>query len=161
MTTTRAFAAASKTSPLAPSSIPRREPTERDVQLDIHYCGVCHSDLHTVRGEWDAAWPTTYPCVPGHEIVGRVTKVGPKVTKFKPGDLVAVGCMVDSCGRCGGCRAGLEQYCDVGGTIFTYNAPDPHKTAPVTYGGYSERIVVTENFVLRVPDKLDPAATAP
>src|SRR4029077_965680 len=104
---------------------------------------------------------TVYPCVPGHEIVGKVTRVGPKVTRFKPGDLAAVGCMVDSCGTCPSCKEGLEQYCDTGGTIFTYNAPDPHKTAPVTYGGYSERIVVDEKFVLHVPKNLDPAATAP
>jgi uncharacterized zinc-type alcohol dehydrogenase-like protein len=157
----KAFSAVSKTSPLALAGIPRREPTEHDVQIDIHYCGVCHSDLHTVRGEWDAAFPTVFPCVPGHEIVGRVSQIGAKVTKFKTGDLVAVGCMVDSCGKCGSCRSGLEQYCDAGGTIFTYNTPDPHMTAPVTYGGYSERIVVTEGFVLRVPEQLDPAATAP
>jgi uncharacterized zinc-type alcohol dehydrogenase-like protein len=126
----------------------------------ILYCGVCHSDLHAARNEWDA-WPTIYPCVPGHEIVGRVTKVGAKVTGFKVGDLAAVGCMVDSCGTCASCREGLEQYCDAGGTIFTYNSPDPTKTAPVTYGGYSERIVVNQKFVLHVSSKLNLPAVAP
>jgi len=160
MTSTRAFAANNAKSPLAPATIERRSPTERDVEIDILFCGVCHSDLHTVRNEW-SAWPTVYPCVPGHEIVGRVTKVGSNVAKFKVGDLAAVGCMVGSCGRCASCKEVLEQYCDVNGTIFTYNGPDPHKTAPVTYGGYSERIVVDERFVLRVSQKLDLAATAP
>jgi uncharacterized zinc-type alcohol dehydrogenase-like protein len=143
---------------MAPATIKRRMPTERDVEIDILFCGVCHSDLHTVRSEWSG---TVYPCVPGHEIVGRVTKVGSNVAKFKPGDLAAVGCMVGSCGRCASCKEGLEQYCDANGTIFTYNSPDPHKTAPVTYGGYSERIVVDERFVLRISEKLNLAATAP
>jgi alcohol dehydrogenase (NADP+) len=160
MAIVKAFAATKSTGPLSAASIPRREVGPSDVEFDILFCGVCHSDLHTVRNEW-SGWPTVYPCVPGHEIVGRVTKVGAKVTKFKPGDLAAVGCMVDSCGKCASCKDGLEQYCDVGGTIFTYNGPDPQKTAPVTYGGYSERIVVTEKFVLRVSDKLDLAAVAP
>jgi alcohol dehydrogenase (NADP+) len=160
MPSVKAFAANSATAPLAAATIPRREPGANDVELDILYCGVCHSDLHTARNEWDV-WPTVYPCVPGHEIVGRVTRVGPGVTKFKPGDLAAVGCMVDSCGTCPSCREGLEQYCDNGQTVFTYNAPDPHKTAAVTYGGYSERIVVNQNFVLRVSPKLNPAAVAP
>jgi alcohol dehydrogenase (NADP+) len=160
MATTRAFAAPSSKSPLAASSIPRREVGPTDVEFEILYCGVCHSDLHAVRNEW-AVWPTVYPCVPGHEIVGKVTRVGPKVTRFKPGDLAATGCMVASCGTCPSCKEGLEQYCDTGGTVFTYNSPDPHKTAPVTYGGYSEKIVVTEKFVLRVSPKLDLAATAP
>jgi uncharacterized zinc-type alcohol dehydrogenase-like protein len=160
MTTTRAFAANSSSSLLATASIARREPRPTDVEFDILFCGVCHSDLHTVRNEW-SAWPTVYPCVPGHEIVGRVTRVGPKVTRFKPGDRAAVGCMVNSCGTCGSCKEGLEQYCDRGKTIFTYNSPDPHGTAPVTYGGYSERIVVDEKFVLHVADSLDLAATAP
>jgi uncharacterized zinc-type alcohol dehydrogenase-like protein len=146
--------------PLAPNSFARREPRPTDVELDILFCGVCHSDLHTARNEW-AAWPTVYPCVPGHEIVGRVTRVGEKVTKFKPGDRAAVGYMVGSCGTCGSCKDGLEQYCDAGGTVFTYNSPDPHKTTPTTLGGYSEKIVVDEAFVLRVSDKLDPAAAAP
>jgi len=124
------------------------------------FCGVCHSDLHTARNEWDV-WPTVYPCVPGHEIVGRVTKVGAGVREFKEGDLAAVGCMVDSCRTCASCKEGLEQYCDTNGTLFTYNSADPQGTAPVTYGGYSDRIVVKEHFVLRVPPGLDPAATAP
>ena len=148
------------TSPLAAASIPRREVLADDVEFEILFCGVCHSDLHTARNEW-AIWPTAYPCVPGHEIVGKVTKVGAKVTRFKIGDLAAVGCMVDSCGKCASCREGLEQYCDTGGTVFTYNSPDPHKTAPATYGGYSERIGVKEKFVLRVSDKLNLAAVAP
>ncbi len=160
MTTTRAFAASSAKSPLAPAGIQRRGVGESDVEMDILFCGVCHSDLHTARNEW-SAWPTVYPCVPGHEIVGRVMKVGGKVSGFKSGDLAAVGCMVDSCRKCASCKEGLEQYCDVGGTVYTYNSPDPHKTAPRTYGGYSERIVVDEKFVLRVSSKLDPAATAP
>lgn len=160
MAATRAFAAASATSDLAGISIDRRDVGPDDVEFDILYCGVCHSDLHTVRNEWEA-WPTVYPCVPGHEIVGRVTRVGAKVTRFKPGDLAATGCMVDSCGTCASCRGGLEQYCDNGGTVFTYSSPDAHGTAPVTYGGYSERIVVKEHFVLRVSDQVDLAATAP
>ena len=160
MALARAFAANSPTTPLAPANIPRREVGPSDVEFDILYCGVCHSDLHTVRNEW-AVWPTVYPCVPGHEIVGRVTKVGANVTKFKPGDLAATGCMVNSCGTCPSCREGLEQYCDNGATVFTYNSADPYKTAPVTYGGYSERIVVDEKFVLHVSDKLNLAAVAP
>jgi uncharacterized zinc-type alcohol dehydrogenase-like protein len=160
MTTTKAFAGHSAKSPLAAASINRREPGANDVEFDIAYCGVCHSDLHTARNEWEA-WPTVYPCVPGHEIVGRVTKVGANVKGFKPGDLAAVGCMVDSCGKCPSCREGLEQYCDTGSTVFTYNSPDPHKAGPVTYGGYSERMVVNEKFVLRVPTNLDLAGVAP
>ncbi len=157
---TRAFAATSPTSALAPATITRRDALLSDVEFEILFCGVCHSDLHAARNEW-AAWPTVYPCVPGHEIVGRVTKVGSKVSRFKPGDLAAVGCMVDSCGTCPSCKENLEQYCDTGGTVFTYNSPDPHKTAPMTYGGYSEKIVVNEKFVLHVSNKLDLAATAP
>jgi alcohol dehydrogenase (NADP+) len=157
---TRAYAANNSTSPLAPFNIPRREVGPTDVEFDILFCGVCHSDIHAARNEW-AAWPTVYPCVPGHEIVGRVTKVGAKVSRFKPGDTAAVGCMVDSCGTCSSCKENLEQYCDRGATIFTYNSPDPHKTAAMTYGGYSDRIVVNEKFVLHVPKKLDLAATAP
>jgi uncharacterized zinc-type alcohol dehydrogenase-like protein len=160
MALARAFAASSPTSPLAAASIPRREVGPNDVEFDILYCGVCHSDLHTARNEW-AIWPTVYPCVPGHEIVGRVTRVGANVTRFRPGDLAATGCMVASCGTCPSCRESLEQYCETGGTVFTYNSLDPHKTAPVTYGGYSERIVVTEKFVLHVSNKLDLAAVAP
>ena len=145
---------------MAGITIPRREPGPNDVEMAILFCGVCHSDLHTARNEWDV-WPTVYPCVPGHEIVGRVTKVGAKVRGFKEGDLAAVGCMVDSCRTCPSCKEGLEQYCDTNGTLFTYNSPDPTGTAPVTYGGYSDRIVVDEHFALRVPAGLDPAATAP
>jgi alcohol dehydrogenase (NADP+) len=161
MPTARAFAAASATAPLAAASIPRRDLIAGDVEIEILYCGVCHSDLHTARNQWDV-WPTVYPCVPGHEIVGRVSRVGPGATRYRVGDLAAVGCMVDSCGKCGSCKEGLEQYCDTpGGMVLTYNSPDPHKTAPATYGGYSERIVVNEKFVLRVPEKLDLAAAAP
>lgn len=156
----KAYAAPSATADLEAANIPRREVGPEDVEFDILYCGVCHSDLHTVRNEW-AIWPTVYPCVPGHEIVGKVTKVGSKVTGFKVGDLAATGCMVDSCGTCPSCREGLQQYCDNGAGVFTYGSPDPHKTAPVTYGGYSSKIVVKENFVLHLSPKLDLAATAP
>ena len=150
----------SSTSPFAATSIPRRDPGPDDVDLEILYCGVCHSDLHMVRNEW-AGWPTIYPIVPGHEIVGRVRKVGANVTSVKAGDMAAVGCMVGSCRTCGSCKDGLEQYCDTGGTIFTYNSVDPDGTAPVTYGGYSDGIVVNSHFVLRVSPKLDPAAASP
>src|SRR5690606_1720131 len=126
--------------------------------IQILFCGVCHSDIHQARNEWRN---TIYPCVPGHEIVGRVTRVGRGVTKFKEGDLAAVGCMVDSCRTCATCKRGLEQYCETGGTVFTYNSVDRHGAAPVTYGGYSERIVVDEAFTLRVPKGMDLAATAP
>ncbi|WKZ57258.1 MAG: NAD(P)-dependent alcohol dehydrogenase [Bdellovibrionota bacterium] len=160
MTTAKAFTANSAASALEASSIPRRQVGPDDVEIRIEFCGVCHSDLHTARNEW-AAWPTVYPCVPGHEIVGRVAKVGSNVKSFRIGDLAAVGCMVDSCGSCASCKEGLEQYCDTGGTVFTYNSPDPHGTAPVTYGGYSDHIVVKEKFVLHVSDKLNPAAVAP
>jgi uncharacterized zinc-type alcohol dehydrogenase-like protein len=156
MSSTKAYAAAAATSPLAPFSFDRREPTPNDVQIDILFCGVCHSDLHTARGEWGG---TTYPCVPGHEIVGRVVKVGAGVKDFKEGDLAAVGCMVDSCRTCENCRDDLEQFCD-NGTIFTYNSKDKH-TGGVTYGGYSKSIVVDRHFVLRLSDKLDLAAAAP
>ncbi len=160
-TTTKAIVANSATTPLSAGSIPRRDVGPTDVEFDILYCGVCHSDLHTARNEW-ATWPTIYPCVPGHEIVGKVTKVGSKVTKFKAGDTVAVGCMVDTtCGTCPSCSEGLEQYCETGGTAFTYNSPDPRGTAPATYGGYASRIVAHERFVLRVPEKLDLAGVAP
>jgi len=154
----KAYSAASATAPLASTTIPRRDPTERDVQIEILFCGICHSDLHTVRNEWSALMPTVYPCVPGHEIVGRVTKVGPAVTKFKPGDLAAVGCMVDSDRTCPECKAGLEQYCP--NMVLTYNSPDKH-LGGVTYGGYSGCIVVTEPFVLRVPPNLNLAGAAP
>ena len=154
----KAYSAVSATSPLASTSITRRDPTELDVQIEILFCGICHSDLHQVRNEWSDVMPTVYPCVPGHEIVGRVTKVGSAVTKFKPGDLAAVGCMVDSDGTCPECKAGLEQFCP--NFNLTYNFPDKH-LGGVTYGGYSESIVVTERFVLRVPSNLDPAGAAP
>ena len=156
---TRAYAAASVTSPLAPISIHRRMPGPQDVQIDILFCGVCHSDLHQVRNEWQSAMPTVYPCVPGHEIVGRVANTGREVTKFKEGDLAAVGCMVDSCRQCVPCREGLEQYC-VTLPTFTYNFEDKH-LGGVTLGGYSRSIVVDEAFVLRVPGNLDPAGVAP
>ena len=160
MSSAKAFGAQSATSALESMSVPRREVGPDDVQFKIAYCGVCHSDLHTARNEW-SAWPTTYPCVPGHEIVGHVTKVGSNVRSFKVGDLAAVGCMVDSCGTCQSCKENLEQYCDNGATVFTYSSPDPHNTAPTTYGGYSDHIVVKEKFVLHVSDKLDLAAVAP
>jgi alcohol dehydrogenase (NADP+) len=155
----KAFAAASATSGIAPQAITRRAPGARDVQIEITHCGVCHSDLHQVRDEWHSVMPTTYPCVPGHEIVGRVTAVGSAVTKFKEGDMAAVGCMVKSCGKCASCLAGEEIYCEVGVTL-TYNSEDV-VLGGVTYGGYSQSIVVDEGFVLRVPKGLDPAGTAP
>jgi alcohol dehydrogenase (NADP+) len=155
---TRAYSAASATSPLAKTTINRRETTDQDVQIQILFCGVCHSDLHQVRDEWSGFLPTVYPCVPGHEIVGRVTKVGSAVKKFKAGDLAAVGCMVDSDGTCPECKVGLEQFCP--NVTFTYNLPDKH-LGGVTYGGYSESIVVDERFVLRMPANLDLAAAAP
>lgn len=157
--TTKAFAAQAAESPLAPFSFDRREPGPKDVAIEILYCGVCHSDIHQARNEWKN---TTYPCVPGHEIVGRVTKVGKDVTKFKEGDHAAVGCMVDSCRTCASCRRGLEQYCETGGLVLTYNGPDKHsKKGWPTFGGYSERIVVDEAFTLCVPEGMDLAATAP
>jgi uncharacterized zinc-type alcohol dehydrogenase-like protein len=157
MTSARAFAAQSATTPLAPFTFDRRDAGPRDVQFDILFCGVCHSDLHTARGEWPG---TIYPCVPGHEIVGRVTKVGAEVKGFKAGDLAATGCLVDSDQTCPSCRAGLEQYCE-GPATFTYNSPDKHIPGKVTYGGYSSHIVVDERFCLRVSDALDLAAVAP
>jgi len=154
---TKGYAAKSKTSPLTPFSFERRDPGPTDVQIDILFCGVCHSDIHTARGEWSG---TTYPCVPGHEIVGRVVKAGRDVKKFREGDLAAVGCMVDSCRTCDNCRDDLEQFCDKPGPVFTYNSKDKH-TGGITYGGYSKSIVVDQDFVLRISDKLDLAATAP
>lgn len=155
---TKAYSAAGATSPLASTKINRRDPTEHDVQIDILFCGICHSDLHTVRNEWSGFMPTVYPCVPGHEIVGRVAKVGAAVTKFKPGDLAAVGCLVDSDGTCPQCKANLEQFCP--NATFTYNGPDRH-LGGVTYGGYSDSIVVDQRFVLRVPSNLNLAGAAP
>src|SRR5580765_5129713 len=159
MYNTKAYSAASATARLASTKIPRRDPTEHDVQLEILFCGVCHSDLHQVRNEWSSFMPTVYPVVPGHEIVGRVVKVGSGVTKYKPGDLGAVGCMVGSDGTCKNCKDGYEQCCP--GLVLTYNGPDKHKTAPVTYGGYSDSIVVDEHFVLRLPPNLNLAGAAP
>lgn len=154
-----AHAAFSDREPRGPFAVPRRSPRPQDVQTEILYCGVCHSDLHQVRNEWKDVMPTVYPCVPGHEIVGRVVKVGSAVKKFKEGDIAAAGCMVDSCRVCENRRAGLEQYCANGFTL-TYNFPDKI-LGGVTYGGDSESIVVGEAFVLRVPKGLDPAETAP
>jgi uncharacterized zinc-type alcohol dehydrogenase-like protein len=156
MTNAKSFAAQSQTSPLAPHAIQRRKPGPRDVEMKILFCGVCHTDLHIARNEWGG---TTYPCVPGHEIVGRVTRVGKSVKKFKVGDAVAVGCMVDSCRKCESCQEGLEQFCEKG-AIFTYNAPDK-KSGGMTYGGYSESVVVDQDFVLHVPKNLDLAGAAP
>ncbi len=154
--TTRAYAAQSATSALSPFSLTRRDPLPNDVAIDILFCGVCHSDLHQVRDEWHN---TVFPCVPGHEIVGRVVKTGSKVKKFKEGDLAAVGCMVGSCGACASCKRGLEQYCEQF-PILTYNGKDKH-SGGLTYGGYAESIVVDEAFTLKISNKLDLAATAP
>jgi alcohol dehydrogenase (NADP+) len=153
----KAYSVASATSPFACTTIARRDPTPHDVQIEILFCGICHSDLHQARNEWSGL-PTVYPCVPGHEIVGRVTKVGSAVTNFRPGDVAGVGCLVDSDGTCPECQAHLEQFCPNG--VFTYNAPDKH-LGGVTYGGYSDSVVVDERFVLRVPSNLDLAGTAP
>jgi uncharacterized zinc-type alcohol dehydrogenase-like protein len=155
----KAYSAASATSPLASATVPRREPTDRDVQLDILFCGICHSDLHSVRNEWSSIMPTVYPIVPGHEIVGRVAKVGSAVTRYKPGDLVAVGCLVDSDHTCPQCQANLENLCP--NQTLTFNSTDKHGTAPVTYGGYSDSIVVDERFVIGVPANLNLAGVAP
>src|SRR4051794_33421134 len=138
----KAFAAASPTAALAGTTIPRRDVTDRDVQIEILFCGVCHSDLRTARDEWRAVLPTIYPCVPGHEIIGRVIKVGPGVTRFKAGDVVGVGCLVGSDHSCPNCKGGLEQFCP--NAVYTYNGNDQHGTAPTTYGGYSDSIVVEE-----------------
>src|SRR6185312_7068182 len=154
----KAYSAASETSPLTSTMIPRRDPTERDVRIEILFCGICHSDLHSVRNEWSEFMATNYPIVPGHEIVGRVTKVGPAVTKYKPDDLVAVGCMVDSDRTCPNCKRDLEQFCP--NMTLTFNSPDKH-IGGVTYGDYSDSIVVDEHFVLRVPANLNVAGAAP
>lgn len=151
----RGFAATSSTSPLGPFAFERRAPGPKDVQIDILFCGVCHSDLHQARDEWAG---TTFPVVPGHEIVGRVVAVGKDVTRHKAGDIVGVGCMVDSDRTCPDCRANLEQFCPNG--VFTYNSRDPI-LGGMTYGGYSDKVVVDEHFVLRISDKLDPAGAAP
>ena len=154
----KAFSATSPTSPLSLTTIARREPTPNDVQIEVLFCGVCHSDLHQARNEWSQFLPTVYPCVPGHEILGRVTKVGSAVTSFKTGDLAAVGCLVDSCGVCPECKVFMEQYCP--SPTLTYNFPDKH-TDGVTYGGYSDSVVVDQKFVFKVPANLDPAGAAP
>jgi uncharacterized zinc-type alcohol dehydrogenase-like protein len=154
----KAYAASDEKSPLAATTISRREPTENDVQIEILFCGICHSDLHQARNEWSGVMPTVYPCVPGHEILGRVTRTGSAVTKFKAGDIAAVGCLVDSCGVCVECRQSLEQFCP--NFTLTYNFPDKH-SGGVTYGGYSDSIVVNERFVFRVPANLDQAGAAP
>lgn len=152
----KAFGTEAPTEDLKQIAINRREVTAKDVEIDILFCGVCHSDLHTARNEWGG---TIYPNVPGHEIIGRITKVGTDVTKFKVGDLAGVGCMVDSCRECESCKEGLEQYCENGNTL-TYNSPEKHLDQQ-TFGGYSERVVVDEDFVLHIPGNLDLAATAP
>jgi alcohol dehydrogenase (NADP+) len=156
MLTSTGYGATSAEAPLARLDFERRDPRGDDVQIEILYCGVCHSDLHTARNEWGN---TVYPVVPGHEIVGRVTAVGPEVTKFRRGDLVGVGCMVDACMRCSACGEGLEQYCENGFT-GTYGGEEMH-TKGMTYGGYSSNIVVRDSFVLRIPQELHPAGAAP
>ncbi len=148
----RAFAASGASSGLGPATIRRREPRPQDVQLDVLFCGVCHSDLHQVRNEWQKTMPTVYPCVPGHEIVGRVTKAGSSVRKFKEGDLAAVGCMVDSCRTCAECRDGQEQFCE-GPATFTYNSPDRH-LGGVTDGGYSDRYSPLRHWNVRKGQKV-------
>ena len=159
MSTIKAYGAASAVAPIAPLTIERRSLTPSDVKIEILYCGICHSDLHYARNEWADVMPTIYPCVPGHEIVGRVVEVGPAVTRFTAGDVVGVGCLVDSDRTCPNCLEGLEQYCP--NFTLTYGTPDNHGTAPGTLGGYSECIVVDEHFVLRMPGNLDLAAAAP
>ncbi len=154
--TLRGYAAFSAQQPLGPFAFERRALRDDDVAIDILYCGVCHSDLHHARNHWGRA---TYPMVPGHEIIGRVVEAGPSVTRFRAGDAVGVGCMVDSCGRCAACGEGLEQYCENHAT-YTYNGIDL-RDGTTTYGGYSERIVVAQDFVLRVPPRLDLAGAAP
>ena len=156
MASTKSYAAQAATTPLAPWTINRRDPKPHDVQIEILYCGVCHSDLHTARNEWHG---TLYPCVPGHEIVGRVTTVGDKVKKIKVGDLAGVGCLVDSCRECDNCKDGLEQFC-ANGMVGTYNGQQKDGSGN-TYGGYSKSIVVHEDFVLHVSDKLPLEAVAP
>jgi len=159
MVKTRAYAATSKTSPLAPLIIERREPGPNDVLIEILFCGICHSDIHQVRDEWSGAVPALFPMVPGHEIVGRVKQVGKQVTRLKVGDTAGVGCFVDSCRECDPCRRGLEQFCEKG-AAWTYNATEMDRTTP-TYGGYSSQIVVAERYALKVPAGLDPARAAP
>ncbi len=158
MSSTRAYAASGPASPLAPFTVNRRDPGPSDVQFDILFCGVCHSDLHTARGEWPG---TKYPCVPGHEIIGRVTRIGAAVTTFTSGELVGVGCMVDSCRTCRSCREGEEQFCENHQVTWTYNSADQHSPGSMTYGGYSSQMVVDQAFCLHIPAPLDPAAAAP
>ena len=155
-TSVKAFGTEAAEAPLNELTISRRKATPHDVEIEILFCGVCHSDLHTARNEWHG---TIYPCVPGHEIVGKIISVGNHVSKFKVGDVVGVGCMVDSCRECEYCKEGLEQYCEPGNT-GTYNSPDKY-LGTQTYGGYSENVVVDENYVLHIPENLDLAATAP
>jgi uncharacterized zinc-type alcohol dehydrogenase-like protein len=153
----KAYGNQSAEAPLDQLNINRRKPATHDVEIDILFCGVCHSDLHTVRSEWG---PTMYPCVPGHEIIGKVKRIGGHVSKFKVGDLVGIGCIVDSCRECQYCQDDLEQYCEPGMT-GTYNSPDKHLPGNPTFGGYSESIVVDENYVLRIPENMDLASAAP
>ncbi|GGK29580.1 zinc-binding dehydrogenase [Yeosuana aromativorans] len=155
--TIKAYGATASTEDLKPLNIERRQVGQDDVKIDITYCGVCHSDIHTVRNDWKGS---KYPVVPGHEIIGRVVEVGNGVSNFKVGDLVGVGCMVDSCHTCSACQQDLEQFCENGAT-FTYNSPNKHIPGTQTYGGYSTSVVVDKQFVLRVPENLDEAATAP
>ena len=152
----RGYAAAYAHRPLAPHAFSRRALRDNDVRIDIRYCGVCHSDLHQARNDWRN---TVYPCIPGHEIVGQVAAVGPAVKRYKAGDWVAVGCLVDSCRECSECKAGREVFCQKGSTL-TYNGKD-RQTGDITFGGYSSHIVVRDEFVLRLPDGLDPARAAP
>jgi uncharacterized zinc-type alcohol dehydrogenase-like protein len=158
MNSITAYSAATATSPLASTTIQRRDPADRDVQIEILFCGICHSDVHSVRDEWSSVMPTVYPIVPGHEIVGRVSKVGPAVSTFAKGDLVGVGCLVASDGTCPQCQAGFEQFCP--NLTLTFGSPDT-VSGGITYGGYSTSIVVDERFVLRVPANLDLAGVAP
>ncbi|MGB2685407.1 MAG: alcohol dehydrogenase catalytic domain-containing protein, partial [Olleya sp.] len=156
-TTVKAYGATSATEDLKPLDIQRRAVGTDDVKIDITYCGVCHSDIHTVRNDWKGS---TYPVVPGHEIIGRVTEVGSAVSNYKVGDLVGVGCLVDSCQSCASCDQDLEQFCEKGAT-WTYNSPDKHIEGKQTYGGYASSVVVDNKFVLSIPENLDEAATAP
>lgn len=158
MTKVIGYAAQHSFSSLKPFAIERREPLANDIQVEILYCGVCHSDIHQVKNEWKN---TVYPCMPGHEIIGRVTKIGSKVTKFKVGDIAGIGCMVDSCHHCEYCQKGLEQYCQEGFTAtYNGNMRTPSKEN-LTFGGYSSSMVVREDFVLKIPSNLDPASAAP
>lgn len=156
MTSTKAYAAQGAETPLAPWDLQRRDPKPNDVEIEIIYCGVCHSDIHTARNEWHN---TVYPCVPGHEIVGRITRVGENVKKFKKGDLAGIGCLVDSCRECDNCKEGLEQYCK-NGMVGTYNSQEKDGSG-ITYGGYSKMIVAHQDFILSISDKLPLEGVAP